>query len=101
MRDRGVAASGRGRRHEYRWSGERPWRVIPARPSMTPTHVPIASTNDSVVKFANANGSGSAAANKMIPKELLGKGVSASPGTHFKRQSHGPLTTADGGVAII
>src|SRR3546814_2589609 len=83
MRDRGVAASGRGRRHEYRWSGDRPWLVIPARPRMTPTHVPIASTNDFVVKFANVNGSGSASANELLAKAILRMGVPVRPSNIF------------------
>src|SRR3546814_13793340 len=79
MRGRGVAASGRGRRHEYRWSGDRPWLVIPARPRMTPTHAPIESSNDFVVKFANVNGSGSASANELFAKHILRMGVPVSP----------------------
>src|SRR3546814_2915389 len=59
------------RRHEYRWSGDRPWLVIPARPRMTPTHAPIESINDFVVKFANVNGSGSASANELFAKAIL------------------------------
>src|SRR3546814_18745798 len=68
MRGRGVAASGRGRRHDYRWSGDRPWLVIPARPRMTPTHAPLESSTDFVVKFAHVNGSGPAPAKARFPK---------------------------------
>src|SRR3546814_2336872 len=89
MRDRGVAASGRGRRHEYRWSGDRPWLVIPARSRMTPAHAPIESINDFVVKFANVNGSGSASANELFAKAILRMGVPVSPRNIFPSNIQG------------
>src|SRR3546814_8636691 len=89
MRDRGGAASGRGRRHEYRWSGDRPWLVIHARPRMTPTHAPIESINDFVVKFANVNGSGSASANELFAKAILRMGVPVSPRNIFPSNIQG------------
>src|SRR3546814_13114270 len=77
------------RRHEYRWSGDRPWLVIPARPRMTPTHAPIESINDFVVKFANVNGSGSASANELFAKAILRMGVPVSPRNIFPSNIQG------------
>src|SRR3546814_16189769 len=63
--------------------------VIPARPRMTPTHAPIESSNDFVVKFANVNGSGSASANELFAKAILRMGVPVSPRNIFPSNIQG------------
>ena len=56
---------------------------------MTPSHAPIASTNDFVVKFANVNGSGSASANELFAKTILRMGVPVSPRNIFPSNIQG------------
>jgi len=56
---------------------------------MTPTHAPLASTNDFVVKFANVNGSGSASANELFAKAILRMGVPVSPRNIFPSNIQG------------
>src|SRR5687768_1094411 len=56
---------------------------------MTPTHTPLQSTNDFVVKFANVNGSGSASANELFAKSILRMGVPVSPRNIFPSNIQG------------
>jgi 2-oxoglutarate/2-oxoacid ferredoxin oxidoreductase subunit alpha len=56
---------------------------------MTPTHAPLQSTNDFVVKFANVNGSGSASANELFAKAILRMGVPVSPRNIFPSNIQG------------
>src|SRR5690606_9593612 len=49
----------------------RPRRTAREGGRMTPAHAPLRATNDSVVKFANVNGSGSASANELFAKAIL------------------------------
>ena len=56
---------------------------------MTPSHLPLQSTNDFVVKFANVNGSGSASANELFAKAILRMGVPVSPRNIFPSNIQG------------
>jgi len=56
---------------------------------MTPSHAPVASINDFVVKFANVNGSGSASANELFAKTILRMGVPVSPRNIFPSNIQG------------
>jgi len=56
---------------------------------MTPTHAPLQSANDFVVKFANVNGSGSASANELFAKAILRMGVPVSPRNIFPSNIQG------------
>ncbi len=56
---------------------------------MTPSHAPLQSTNDFVVKFANVNGSGSASANELFAKSILRMGVPVSPRNIFPSNIQG------------
>ncbi|MDQ3056643.1 MAG: 2-oxoacid:acceptor oxidoreductase subunit alpha [Pseudomonadota bacterium] len=56
---------------------------------MTPTHLPLQSSNDFVVKFANVNGSGSASANELFAKAILRMGVPVSPRNIFPSNIQG------------
>ncbi|GAA4859491.1 2-oxoacid:acceptor oxidoreductase subunit alpha [Luteimonas vadosa] len=56
---------------------------------MTPSHAPLQSTNDFVVKFANVNGSGSASANELFAKAILRMGVPVSPRNIFPSNIQG------------
>lgn len=56
---------------------------------MTPALVPLQSTNDFVVKFANVNGSGSASANELFAKAILRMGVPVSPRNIFPSNIQG------------
>ncbi len=56
---------------------------------MTPTHAPLQSVNDFVVKFANVNGSGSASANELFAKAILRMGVPVAPRNIFPSNIQG------------
>ncbi len=51
--------------------------------------LPLQSTNDFVVKFANVNGSGSASANELFAKAILRMGVPVSPRNIFPSNIQG------------
>ena len=56
---------------------------------MSPSHAPLQSVNDFVVKFANVNGSGSASANELFAKAILRMGVPVSPRNIFPSNIQG------------
>src|SRR5512134_2559820 len=54
-----------------------------------PATAPISSVNDFVVRFANVNGSGSASANEMFARSVIGHGVPVSPRNIFPSNIQG------------
>ena len=53
---------------------------------------PIQSCNDFVIKFANVNGSGSASANELFARAIMGMGVSVAPRNIFPSNIQGMPT---------